>query len=255
MKYKPSPCASSGNRGKTSGKYSRCGSKPSACFDVWDSTCVGNMACHANIPSRLEIEAERLLAIDPITLILRERVSSENTSPLLSVRPRSGLASRPLLLRGEDFGLNAGRSPEYDRETVRSCWFPLSGFMQRSRHRSLRTGASASQARLPGHNHTHKPCFRNANVEEDFRGSAWILSLEPELLCPDFRDLAQESQAHQPRPQMPMRRPRFPTIEASLPDSSLALPQLERPKGGRTESQLLGQWRDGSYRKDRFARR
>ena len=170
----------------------------------------------------LEIEAERLLAIDPITLILRERVSSENTSPLLSVRPRSGLASRPLLLRGEDFGLNAGRSPEYDRETVRSCWFPLSGFMQRSRHRSLRTGASASQARLPGHNHTHKPCFRNANVEEDFRGSAWILSLEPELLCPDFRDLAQESQAHQPRPQMPMRRPRFPTIEASLPDSSPA---------------------------------
>jgi hypothetical protein len=32
-------------------------------------------------------------------------------------------------------------------------------------------GASASQARLPGHNHTHKPCFRNANVEKDFRGS------------------------------------------------------------------------------------
>jgi len=51
MKYKPSLCASSGNRGKTSGKYSRCGSKLSACFDVWDSTCVGNMACHANIPS------------------------------------------------------------------------------------------------------------------------------------------------------------------------------------------------------------
>ena len=185
---------------------------------------------------------------------MREGVKRKHFSTALRETSIGACIQAPSSSR-EDFGLNAGRSPEYDRETVRSCWFPLSGFMQRSRHRSLRTGASASQARLPGHNHTHKPCFRNANVEEDFRGSAWILSLEPELLCPDFRDLAQESQAHQPRPQMPMRRPRFPTIEASLPDSSLALPQLERPKGGRTESQLLGQWRDGSYRKDRFARR
>ena len=35
-------------------------------------------------------------------------MSSENTSPLLSVRPRSVLASRPLLLRGENFGLTPG---------------------------------------------------------------------------------------------------------------------------------------------------
>ena len=35
-------------------------------------------------------------------------MSSENTSPLLSVRPRSVLASRPLLLRGEDLGFEAG---------------------------------------------------------------------------------------------------------------------------------------------------
>src|SRR5215472_15617975 len=46
---------------------------------------------------------------------------------------------------------------------------------------------------------------------------------------------------------MPVRRPRFPTIEASLPDSSLAPHQPERSKRGRTGSRLLGQWRDGSY--------
>ena len=44
-------------------------------------------------------------------------MSSENTSPLLSVRPRSVLASRPLLLGGEDFGSNAGSATEYDRDT------------------------------------------------------------------------------------------------------------------------------------------
>src|SRR6266567_2678841 len=35
-------------------------------------------------------------------------MSSKNTSALLSVRPRSVLASRPLLLRGEGFGLTPG---------------------------------------------------------------------------------------------------------------------------------------------------
>src|SRR5246127_5653397 len=34
-------------------------------------------------------------------------MSSKNTSPLLSVRPRSVLASRPPSLRGEAFGSNA----------------------------------------------------------------------------------------------------------------------------------------------------
>src|SRR5947209_19570667 len=65
-------------------------------------------------------------------------MSSENTSPLLSVRPRSVLASRPLLLRGEDFGFNAWSATEYDRDTDRSCWSPLSGFMLRFRHHPMR---------------------------------------------------------------------------------------------------------------------
>ena len=52
-------------------------------------------------------------------------MSSENTSPFLSVRPRSLLASRPLL-RGEDFGFNAWRATECDREMqllVPGEWF------------------------------------------------------------------------------------------------------------------------------------
>src|SRR5579864_2693211 len=59
-------------------------------------------------------------------------MSSKNTSPLLSGRPRAVLASRPLLLRGEDFGSNACSATEHDRDTNRSCRSPLSGFMQRS---------------------------------------------------------------------------------------------------------------------------
>src|ERR1700758_5577050 len=54
-------------------------------------------------------------------------MSSKNTSPLLSVKPRSVLASRPLLLRGEDFGSNAWSATEYARDRDRSCfsleWF------------------------------------------------------------------------------------------------------------------------------------
>src|SRR5437773_3151707 len=61
---------------------------------------------------------------------------------LLSVRPRSVLASRPLLLRGEHFGFKAWSATEYDRDTDRSCWSPWSGFMLRSRHHSLRSCAS-----------------------------------------------------------------------------------------------------------------
>ena len=52
------------------------------------------------------------------------------------------LGSRPPLLRREDFGFNAWSVPEYDRDTDRSCWSPLSGFMQRSRHHWLRSCAS-----------------------------------------------------------------------------------------------------------------
>ena len=44
--------------------------------------------------------------------------------------------------RLEDFGSNAWRATEYDRDTDRSCWSPLSGFMRRSRHHSLRSCAS-----------------------------------------------------------------------------------------------------------------
>src|SRR5260370_19258634 len=69
-------------------------------------------------------------------------MSSNNSSPLLSVRPRLVLASRPPPLRGEDFGSNGWSATEYDRDTDRSCWSPLSGFMQRSRHHSLRSCAS-----------------------------------------------------------------------------------------------------------------
>ena len=69
-------------------------------------------------------------------------MSSKNTSPLLSVRPRSVLASRPLLFRGEGFDSNAWSATEYDPDTDRSCWSPLSGFMPRSRHHSLRSCAT-----------------------------------------------------------------------------------------------------------------
>src|SRR5689334_2394371 len=48
-------------------------------------------------------------------------MSSKNTSPLLSVRPRSVLASRPLL-RGEGFGSNAWSATEYVRDTDRRLW-------------------------------------------------------------------------------------------------------------------------------------
>lgn len=44
-------------------------------------------------------------------------MSSEDTSPVLSVRSRSVLASRPPLLRGEDFGLNVSSATKYERDT------------------------------------------------------------------------------------------------------------------------------------------
>ena len=58
---------------------------------------------------------------------MREDVKRKQFSTL-SVRPRSVLASRPLLLCGEDFGFNACSATEYDRDTERSCRSALSGF-------------------------------------------------------------------------------------------------------------------------------
>src|SRR6266550_6427725 len=58
-------------------------------------------------------------------------MSSKNTSP--SLRETSiGACIPALILRGEDFGFNAWSATEYDRDTDRSCWSPLSGFMPRS---------------------------------------------------------------------------------------------------------------------------
>jgi hypothetical protein len=51
-----------------------------------------------------------------------------------SMRPRSLLASRPLVLRGEDFGFNAWSVTEYARDTDRFGWSALSGFMPWFRH-------------------------------------------------------------------------------------------------------------------------
>ena len=53
------------------------------------------------------------------------------------------------LLRGEDFGSSARSATEYDRDRDRSCWSPLSGFMQRFRHHSLRSCASQPLASVP----------------------------------------------------------------------------------------------------------
>ena len=72
-------------------------------------------------------------------------MSRKNTSPLLSVRRRSVLASRALLLRGEDFGFDAWSATEYARDTDRSCWSAWSGFMQR-----FRRGGGRGAAQSPG---------------------------------------------------------------------------------------------------------
>ncbi len=43
---------------------------------------------------------------------------------ILSLRPRSVHASRPLLLRGEDFGFNAWSVTEHDRVTIAVAGLP-----------------------------------------------------------------------------------------------------------------------------------
>src|ERR1039458_10132831 len=62
-----------------------------------------------------------------------------HSSPL---DPESVLASRPFLLRGEDFGFDAWSATASERDTDRSCWSSLRGFMPRSRPHSLRSCAS-----------------------------------------------------------------------------------------------------------------
>src|ERR1700758_1635087 len=69
-------------------------------------------------------------------------MSSKNTSPLLSVRPRSVLASRPLRFVERLLVLTPGAATEYDRDTDRSCWSPLSGFMQRAHTTAGSDGSS-----------------------------------------------------------------------------------------------------------------
>src|SRR5215813_9879226 len=71
-----------------------------------------------------------------------ERGCQEKTL-LHSLRETSiGACIQALLLRGEGVGSNAWSATECDRDTDRSCWSPVSGFMQRSRHHSLRSCAS-----------------------------------------------------------------------------------------------------------------
>ena len=55
---------------------------------------------------------------------MREDVKRKHFSTAL----REVLASRRLLLGGEDFGFNAWSATECDRDTDRSCGSPLSGF-------------------------------------------------------------------------------------------------------------------------------
>ena|SRR5437667_1598941 len=124
-------------------------------------------------------------------------MSSKNTSPLLSVRPRWVLAFRPLLLRGEGFGFNAWSAAEYDRDTDRSCWSPLEWFHTAvptpfvAKLRKPTVGLSANHHPMGG----SRPmafwgCARGHRIDSETRCcmpqhtrclmSAWILSLEPE---------------------------------------------------------------------------
>src|SRR5438876_3885991 len=119
-------------------------------------------------------------------------MSSKNTSPLLSVGPRSVLASRPLLLRGEDFGFNAWRATEDDRLLVSLEWFHdavPTPFVAKLRKPTV--GLSANNHPMGG----SRPmaflgCARGHRIDSETRCcmpqhtkclmSAWILSLEPE---------------------------------------------------------------------------
>src|SRR6266542_1140143 len=106
---------------------------------------------------------------------------SENTSPLLSVRPRSVLASRPLLL-GEDFGFNGGSATEYD---MVSCCGPDT--IRLRSYASTTVGLSANHHPMGG----SRPmafwgCARGHRIDPETRCcmpqhtkrlmSAWILS-------------------------------------------------------------------------------
>ena len=112
------------------------------------------------------------------------------------MRPRPVLASRPIVLRGEDFGFNAWSAAEHDRDTGLSGWSSLSDFIQRSRHHWLRSRASQALAEVPtiilcearglwlfGVIRGGIGLTRRLGAAEQHTGrlmSEWILSLEPE---------------------------------------------------------------------------
>src|ERR1700732_4562564 len=91
--------------------------------------------CTPPLPDR------RLVINRHITHPKRGDVKQKHFSSALR-KTSMGACIQALLLRGEEFGSNAWSATEYDRDTDRSCWSPLSGFMQRSRHHSLRSCAS-----------------------------------------------------------------------------------------------------------------
>ena len=64
---------------------------------------------------------------------MREDVKQKHFStPLRETSIRCLHPGPFFFLRGEGFGSNPWSATEYDRDTDRSCWSPLSGFMQRS---------------------------------------------------------------------------------------------------------------------------
>jgi hypothetical protein len=123
-------------------------------------------------------------------------MSSKNTSPLLSVRPRSVLASRPLLLRGEDLVLTPGAPQSTTGIRIAVAGSALSGFMPRSDTIVAKlckptVGLSANHHPMGG----SRPmafwgCARGHRIDPETRCcmqqhlkclmSVWILSLEPE---------------------------------------------------------------------------
>jgi len=71
---------------------------------------------------------------------MREDVKRKHFSTPLREASIGACIQDPSSPRG--FGFNAWSATEYVRDTDRSCWSPLSDFMQRSRHHALRSCAS-----------------------------------------------------------------------------------------------------------------
>src|SRR5580765_2919845 len=76
---------------------------------------------------------------------MREDVKQKHFSTPLREPSIGACIQAPSSWRGCSFW----SATEYDRDTDRSCWSPLSGFMQRSRHHSLRSCASRPLASVP----------------------------------------------------------------------------------------------------------